>query len=62
MGTAEESVVVSNLLYPSITLCTRPNASMAKKEIEGYKNKFPTVKKIADMLNFFKYSIVDGNK
>ena len=54
-------MIVSNLLYPSITLCVRPNASMIEKETEEYENKFPVPKKIGDMLNSFKYSVVDEN-
>ena len=61
IGTAEESVIVSNLLYPSITLCVRPNASMIEKETEEYENKFPVPKNISDMLNSFKYSVVEEN-
>ena len=62
IGTAEESVVVSHLLYPSITLCTRPNASMVERETREYETKFPKPLDIGDMLSSFEYSIVEDTK
>ena len=62
IGIAERNNVVSNIMYPSIMLCMRPNGSMIRKETEGYETKFPTPKKMGDMLDSFQYSSVIENK
>ena len=62
IGTAERSDIVSDLLYPSITVCPRPNRSMIEKEAEGYTMKFPIPKRIDEVLYSFQYSQGIGNR